>query len=79
MATTRYDNLWQRGDSINFSYQTAPQDPSNTEVFSGSYLARVPDSRLSLLVYGLRSNSNVASVGGISVIGNGDIVGGRVL
>ena len=79
VATTHYDNLWQRGDSINFSYQTAPQDPSNTEVFSGSYLARVPDSRLSLLVYGLRSNSNVASVGGVSVIGNGDIVGGRVL
>jgi hemolysin activation/secretion protein len=75
----RYDNLWQRGDSISFAYQTAPQRTSDSEVYSGSYLARIPDSRVSLLLYGLRSKSDVASVGDINVIGDGEIIGGRAL
>jgi len=79
VASLRYDNLWQRGDSISFSYQVAPQRVDDSEVFSGSYLARVPGSRLSLLAYGLKSDSDVASVGGSSVIGKGEVVGARAL
>ncbi len=73
-----YDNLWQRGDTISFNFQTAPQDPSNALVFSGSYLARVPDADwLTLLLYGLVSNSNVSTVGAINVVGKGQVVGVR--
>ncbi len=79
VASLRYDNLWQRGDSISFSYQTAPQRTSDSEVYSGSYLARIPDSRASLLFFGLRSKSDVASVGGTNVIGDGEIIGGRAV
>lgn len=79
VASLRYDNLWQRGDSISMSYQVAPQRTADTEVFTGSYLARVPDSRLSLLLYGLKSDSDVAAVGGTSVVGQGEIIGGRAL
>lgn len=79
VASLRYDNLWQRGDSINFSYQVAPQRPDDAQVYSGSYLARVPDSRLSFLVYGLKSDSNVATVGGTNVVGKGEVVGGRAI
>jgi hemolysin activation/secretion protein len=77
-GTVHYDNLWQLGHSLSFTYQVAPQDPANAESFSGSYLARVTDD-FSVLVYGLTSNSNVATVGGFNVIGPGQIVGARAV
>jgi hemolysin activation/secretion protein len=77
-ASFTYDNLWQLGHSLNFSYQVAPQDPANAEIFSGSYLARLPDNDfVSALLYGVQSNSNVATVGGTNVIGPGHIIGAR--
>jgi hemolysin activation/secretion protein len=79
VATTHYDNLWQRGDTANFSYQVAPQRRSDAEVFSGSYLARTDLDWMNLLVYGVSSQSDVATVGGQNVIGPGQIIGGRVV
>lgn len=80
ITTFHYDNLWQLGHSINFSYQVAPERPSDAEVFSGSYLARVPENDfVSLLLYGVSSSSNVAVVGGLNVIGPGQIVGSRAV
>lgn len=79
-STVHYDNLWQLGHSLSFSYLVAPQRPNDAEVFSGSYLARVPDvDWLNLLFYGVKSSSNVASVGGTNIIGPGEIVGGRAV
>lgn len=79
-ATVHYDNLWQLGHSLSVSYQVAPKRPTDAEVFSGSYLARVPDvDWLSLLVYAVKSNSSVATVGGSNVIGPGQIVGERAV
>jgi hemolysin activation/secretion protein len=74
-----YDNLWQRGDSATVTFQVAPQDPSNAEVVSGSYLFRIPDSQLSLLASFLKSNSDVTTLGSTSVIGKGEIGGLRLL
>lgn len=80
IGTVHYDNLWQLGHSLSFTYQVAPQRPSDTEVFSGSYLARVPGvDWLSFLTYGVKSSSNVATVGGTNVIGPGEIVGERAV
>lgn len=75
-ATVKYDNLWQLGHSLSFSYQVAPERPEDAEVFSGSYLARITDWT-SLLVYGVDSKSNVASVGGTNIVGPGQIIGAR--
>jgi hemolysin activation/secretion protein len=77
-GTVHYDDLWQLGHSLSFTYQVAPQDPANAESFSGSYLARVTDD-FSVLVYGLTSNSNVATVGGFNVVGPGQVVGARAV
>jgi hemolysin activation/secretion protein len=74
-----YDNLWQRGDSANLTFQVAPQNPSNATVVSGSYLFHVPNSNVSLLASYLHSDSNVTTVGSTTVIGRGDIAGFRVL
>jgi len=78
--TVHYDDLWQRGDSISFSYQVAPERPSDAEVFSGSYLARVQDvDWLNLLFYAVKSNSDVATVGGTNIVGPGEIFGSRAV
>jgi hemolysin activation/secretion protein len=77
-ATLHYDDLWQIGDSVSFSYQVAPERSSDAEVFSGSYLHRVTDY-LSFLTYGLTSSSNVATVGGTNVVGPGQVIGERAV
>ncbi|MBV8924422.1 MAG: ShlB/FhaC/HecB family hemolysin secretion/activation protein [Bradyrhizobium sp.] len=80
VGTVHYDNLWQNGDSASFTYQVAPQRPADAEVFSASYLARHPDINwLSFLLYGVKSSSNVATVGGTNIVGPGEIVGGRAV
>jgi hemolysin activation/secretion protein len=79
-STVHYDNLWQLGHSLSFTYQVAPQRPGDAEVFSGSYLARLQDvDWLSVLVYAVKSSSNVATVGGTNVIGPGQILGSRAV
>ncbi|WP_213737833.1 ShlB/FhaC/HecB family hemolysin secretion/activation protein [Bradyrhizobium sp. dw_411] len=79
-ATVHYDNLWQLGHSLSFTYQVAPERPSDATVFSGSYLARVPNvDWLNVLVYAVKSSSNVASVGGTNIVGPGEIFGSRAV
>ena len=77
-ASLSYDNLFQRGDTVSFSYEVAPENPRDAEVFSGSYLARLPNiDWASLLLYGLVSNSDVATLGSTNVIGKGHVIGVR--
>jgi hemolysin activation/secretion protein len=79
-ATVHYDNLWQLGHSLTVSYQVAPQDPSNAETYSVSYLARFPAvSWLSVLLYGVKNDSNVATIGDTNVVGRGRVVGTRAI
>jgi hemolysin activation/secretion protein len=73
----RYDNLWQRGDSVSFSYQVAPERPADATVYSGSYLARTDLDWLNILLYAVDSKSNVSSVGGANIVGPGRILGTR--
>lgn len=80
IGTVHYDNLWQLGHSLSVTYQTSPLRRSDAEVFSGSYLARIPNvDWLAILVYGLKSKSDVATVGGLNVVGPGGIVGTRAV
>lgn len=76
-ATVHYDNLWQLGHSASFTYSVAPEDPSQAQIFAGSYLAPLWTTPWSLLVYGYDSNSNVATFGGVDVLGKGYVVGVR--
>lgn len=78
-ATVHYDNVWQRGDSVSFSYQVAPERRDDVEVFSGSYLARTNHDWLNILAFGVKSNSSVATVGNTTVVGPGVIIGGRAV
>jgi hemolysin activation/secretion protein len=76
-ASVRYDNLWQLGHSLSYTYQVAPTRPADAEVFSASYLARTDLDWLNILAYGLKSNSAVATVGGANVVGPGTVIGTR--
>jgi hemolysin activation/secretion protein len=76
-ATISYDNLWQLGHSVSFSYQVAPQNKDDAQVFSGSYLFRIPRSDWSFLAYAVKSDSAVAALANTDVIGKGSIFGGR--
>jgi len=43
-----------------------------------TYVGHTPDPRLTWVAYAIRSNSDVAAVGTLSVLGNGEIFGGRL-
>ncbi len=74
-----YDNLWQRGDTLSLAFQVAPQNTNDALVFSGSYLARTNIDWLTLLFYGLVSNSKVSTLGSTNVVGRGQVGGFRAL
>ncbi len=77
LATVHYDNLWQMGHSASFTFLRAPQNVHSGQVFSGSYLAPVWGSPWSVLTYGYTSNSDVNTLGGTNVLGNGHTIGTR--
>ena len=78
-ASVSYDNFFQRGDTGTISYQVAPENVRDAEVTSASYLLHVPQSKLSLLLTYLHSNSNVTTLGSTDVAGRGTSAGFRVL
>ena len=78
-GSIRYDNLWQREHSLSLSFQISPENIDEVRVLSANYLMRFDDSDLLLALYGVRSKSNVATVGGINVLGDGTILGVRLI
>lgn len=78
LAAVSYANLFQRGHSLSLSAQVAPLRTDDARVLFASYLVPFGRSPYSLLVNGIKSDSNVASVGGASVIGRGEIGGIRL-
>jgi hemolysin activation/secretion protein len=78
-ASLRYTNLWQRGHTISASYIVAPQNRKQTEVISGAYNAPLLGTPWTMVLYGYKSNSNIAALGGSNVLGNGYQIGMRAM
>lgn len=78
-GTAAYANLWQLGHTFSLQYQTAPEQPSESKVWVGSYLMPVQESDKLVALYAVRSRSAVAALSDFTVIGNGDIVGARLV
>jgi hemolysin activation/secretion protein len=79
-GSVSYDNLWQLEHSLGFSFQVSPENLNQVKVFSGYYLARLPDvSNFSFILQGTDQDSNVNTLGGIGVAGKGDVIGGRAV
>ncbi|HEX4160223.1 MAG TPA: POTRA domain-containing protein [Rhizomicrobium sp.] len=77
IGTVHYDDLWQEGHSLSLTWLRAPQNVHSGQVFSASYLAPVWESPWNILVYGYQSNSDVNTLGGTNVLGDGYTVGAR--
>ncbi len=78
-GSVSYANLWQLQHTLSLQYQTAPEEPSESKVWVASYLMPLPDSDKLVAIYGVRSRSAVAALSDFTVIGNGDIVGARLV
>ena len=75
-----YSNLWQLGHSVGFSFQVAPENLNDAEVFSAYYLLRFPQlDWLSLILQGTKQNSNVSTLGGAAVAGRNEVVGAHAV
>ncbi len=77
-GSLRYDNLWQSDHSLSLSFQLTPEDTNETRVFSATYLIPTPGGDY-WAFYGVSSRSDVAAVGSVNVIGNGNIFGLRYI
>ena len=77
LGSVRYDNLFQRLDSASVQYQTAPRDRKEVDVLALGYTARLNDAGSRLALYYVDSNSDVAAVGTLSVLGKGKVYGAR--
>ncbi|MDP1658823.1 MAG: ShlB/FhaC/HecB family hemolysin secretion/activation protein [Methylotenera sp.] len=75
----RYDNLWQREHSLSLNFLVSPQNIDEVQVLSANYLMRFDESDMMLALYGVKSNSSVATVGGINILGKGTILGARLI
>jgi hemolysin activation/secretion protein len=70
-ANASYDNLWGLNHSITGFYSVAPENRDDGEVYTLAYSAPVPGSDLRLSLTGLRSNSNISTLGSTDVLGKG--------
>ncbi len=74
----RYDNLFQSNQSASFQYQIAPLQPADAKIWSASYV--IPTAgHLVWAFYAVHSDSDVAAVGNVDVVGKGDIYGIRLI
>ena len=78
-GSARYTNLWGEGHTVSASFVLAPRNKRESSVISGSYSAPIIGSPWTLLLYGYKSNSNIAALGGTNVLGNGYQVGARAI
>lgn len=74
-----YDNLFQARHSLSLQFQTAPKEPDESRVYAATYVLPWGDSGRSLAFYAVDTDSTVAALGALSVLGAGRIYGARFI
>lgn len=75
-----YGNLFQRGHTLGFSFQVAPEELDDGQVYSGYYLFRPAGSeRLTFQFLATKQESDVSTLGGSAVSGRGETYGVRAI
>lgn len=78
VASLSYSDMFGRFDSLSLQYQTTPQKLDQVRVFAANYMWRPLASGLQPSLQYINSNSNVAAVGTLGVLGIGEITGLRL-
>jgi hemolysin activation/secretion protein len=73
-----YDNLFQSNQSVSVQYQIAPERPGDAKVWSGSYVLPIRGGPI-IALYAVHSDSDIAAVGDVDVIGKGNVFGLRAI
>jgi hemolysin activation/secretion protein len=79
VSSLHYDNLWQAMHSASLMYQVSPENSAEVDVWAGTYAMPLFNTDARLALYAVNSSSNVANVGGTTIIGKGRIYGARVV
>jgi len=79
VSTMHYDNLWQAMHSASLMYMVAPEDPTQVQVWSGTYAMPLFSTDMRLALYGVNSSSNIAYAGTQAIVGAGSIYGARLI
>jgi hemolysin activation/secretion protein len=79
IASARFTDMFRLGQTLTGTYIVAPENRKETEVISASYTAPLLGSPWTLVVYGYKSDSNIAALGGSNVLGNGYQIGLRAM
>jgi hemolysin activation/secretion protein len=77
-ASLRYDNLWDKQHSLGLTVQGVPENPNESRVLSLNYSWPLASGNY-LAFYGVKSDSDVAAVGTLNVVGKGVILGARYI
>jgi hemolysin activation/secretion protein len=72
-----YDNLWQKFHSFRLLGQVSPEDTDEVKVLVANYIMPVNDDKDRFAIYAVKSDSDISAVGGLAVIGKGEIYGVR--
>jgi hemolysin activation/secretion protein len=72
-----YSNLFQRHQTLSLQYQTAPENQHDAQVLAATYLIPMTSSGHTLALYAVATNSDVATVGTLGVLGAGHVYGTR--
>jgi hemolysin activation/secretion protein len=78
IASVSYGDMFGRLDSLSLQYQTTPQQLDQVRVFAANYVFHPLDSGLQPSFEYINSNSNVAAIGTLGVLGIGEITGLRL-
>ncbi len=78
LAMFSYDNLFGRQDSFGLQYQWAPEEPGELGVLVASYARNLGSGRRLAFFY-VDSDSDVAALGTLNVLGKGKIYGSRLI
>lgn len=77
-AGLKYENLFQKDHSLGLNIQVSPEDFNEVKVFSGTYIIPRMNGDY-FAAYAVASDSNIAAVGDINVLGKGYIAGARYI
>lgn len=77
-ASLRWDNLWNEQHSLGLTLQTSPENTREGRVLSLNYSWPLASGNF-LSFYGVKTDSDVAAVGTLNVVGKGVILGTRYI